>query len=147
MQTAVLAAPVAAASTLAAALIADFLQRRRDSRLKNLEFKLDRYEEFLAGFAEMGSQRKTHEAHLKIANAVNTMNLWASPPVLRQVYSLLDYVQSNSSSSYSVAEQDRIIRRIIQEIRRDLGQSTSGLQDFPFRTISPGTRPGEVIQH
>ena len=137
---------IAGLVTFAAAVIAYFLERRREHKLKELEFRLDRYKDFLAAFAEIGSGYKTHEAHLKLANAVNSMNLIASRPVLNHVYSLIDYVQSHRGPSYSVAEQDEIIRQIILAIRDDLGQDTSAFRDFSFRTISPGTRPGEVVE-
>ena len=137
---------IAGLVTFAATIIAYFLERRRERQLKELEFRFDRYKDFLAAFAEMGSSYKTHEAHLKLANAVNSMNLIASRPVLNHAYSLIDYVQTHRGSSYSVAEQDEIICRIILAIRDDLGQNTSEFQGFPFRTISPGIRPGEVVQ-
>ncbi len=73
------------------------------------------------------------------------MNLIASREVLQHVYWLLDYIRRNNGDSYSVAKQDVIIRSIILAIRKDLGQSTSDVQVFPFRTISPGIRPGEVV--
>ena len=103
-----------------------------------MQFKLDRYADFLGGFAEIGSANKSHEAHLRIANSVNVMNLMASGDVLRHVYSLLDYVRTHRDDSYSVAEQDDIIQQIILAIRKDLGQPTADFAEFRFRTISPG---------
>lgn len=103
-----------------------------------MQFKLDRYADFLGGFAEIGSADKTREAHLRIANAVNVMNLMASREVLEHVYRLLDYIRTHKDESYSVAQQDEIIRHIILAIRSDLGQGTFGFTEFPFRTISPG---------
>jgi hypothetical protein len=122
----------------------------KENQLKNLQFKLDRYADVLGGFAEIGSKQKTHEAHLRIANAVNTMNLFASREVLEHVYRLLDYVSGHQDHSYSREKQDEIIRKIILAIRSDLGGKTSNLTDFPFRTISPGTsgqsEPSDDIQ-
>jgi hypothetical protein len=94
MQTAILVAIIGALATLLVAVCAHFLQQRREHRLKNLQFKLDRYADFLGGFAEIGSKHKTYEAHLKIANSENAMkvNLIASREVLQHVYSLLDYI-------------------------------------------------------
>jgi len=138
MNIAILTAVIGALATLIVALMSHFSARRREHQLKNLQFKLDKYADFLGGFAEIGSANKTRDAHLKIANAVNTMNLFASREVLSNVYGLLDYVSSHRGDSYSVAEQDRIIQRIILAIRQDLGESTSDLTNFSFRTISPG---------
>ena len=142
MQTGILVAVIGALATLIAATIAHILQRRREHMLRSLQFKLDRYADLLGSFAAIGSAQKTYEARVRIASAVNTMNLIASREVLEQVYSLLDYIQ-RSESSYSRDEQDAIIRRIIHVIRQDLGQKTSGLKDFPFRTFSLAAGPTE----
>jgi hypothetical protein len=139
MNVAILTAVIGALGTLIVAMISHFSARRREYQLKNLQFKLDKYTDFLGGFAEIGGANKTREAHLRIANAVNTMNLFASPEVLSNVYRLLDYVSSHQGDSYSVAEQNEIIQGIILAIRHDLGESTSGLATFSFRTISPGS--------
>ena len=85
MQTAISVAVIGALATLIVAVCAHFLQQRREHRLKNLHFKLDRYADFLGGFAEIGSKHKTYEAHLKIADSVNVMNLIASREVLQHV--------------------------------------------------------------
>jgi len=138
MNVAILTAVIAAMATLLVAVISHFSARRREHRLKNLQFKLDKYADFLGGFAEMGSANKTREAHLRLANAVNTMNLFAGHEVLLRVYELLDYISDHRDGSYSVREQDEIIRKIILAIRRDLNEKISDLSSFPFRTISPG---------
>jgi len=147
MQIAILVALIGALATLIAGIITNSLQRRREHDLRNLEFKVSRYVDFLGAFGEIGSGRKSCEAHLRIANTVNSMNLIASRSVLQEVYSLFDYIGSNREASYSVVEQVAIIRRIIQAIRKDLGQSDSDLKDFPFRTFSPGIKPGENVEN
>jgi hypothetical protein len=115
---------------LIAATVTHFFARRREHQLRDLQFKLDRYADFLGGFAEIGSADKTREAHLRIANAVNVMNLMASREVLEHVYRLLDYIRTHKDESYSVAQQDEIIRHIILAIRSDLGQGTFGFTEF-----------------
>jgi hypothetical protein len=145
MNGAIWAATVGGLATLFVAVISHFFSRRREYQLKNLQFKLDRYADFLGGFAEIGSEQKTPEAHLRIANAVNTMNLFASREVLEQVYALLQYVGDHRDQSYSREKQDEIICKIILAIRSDLGGKTSDLASFAFRTISPGrSGPGET---
>lgn len=144
MNIAISVALIGALATLIAATVSHFFARRREHQLRNLQFRLERYAEFLGGFAEMGSSNKTYEAHLRIANAVNTMNLIASRKVPECVYELLDYVSSHRGPEYQVNEQDRIIGSIILAIRADLGEKTSGLSDFRFRTISPGSGPSST---
>jgi hypothetical protein len=139
MNTAIWVAVIGALATLITATVSHFLARRREYQLRNMQFKLDRYADFLGGFAEIGSPNKTHEAHLRVANAVNVMNLMASREVLEHVYRLLDYVRTHNDGSYSVVEQNEIIRQIILAIRGDLRQNTADFADFLFRTVSPGT--------
>ena len=137
---------IAASATLLGAMVAHYFTRRRELGLKELTFKLDKYAEFLAGFAEMGSKHKTYEAHLKIASSVNTLNLIASNEVLVRVYELLDYVSQHRGKNYSIEEQDRILNNIVLSVRKDLGQRHGKeFEMFKFRLISPGIAPGEVI--
>ncbi|MBZ5665684.1 MAG: hypothetical protein LAO30_13865 [Acidobacteriia bacterium] len=138
MNTALWVAVIGALATLIAATITHFLARRREYQLRELQFKLDRYVDFLGGFAEFGSATKSHEVHLRIASAVNVMNLIASREVLEQVYRLFDYIRTHKDGSYSIVEQDEIIRQIILAIRGDLGQTTADIMKFQFRVISPG---------
>jgi hypothetical protein len=145
MNPVILAAAIGALATLIVALIAHFSARRREYQLKNLQFKLDRYADFLGGFADIGSDHPTREANMRVAEAINVMNLIASRQVLSHVYELLDYVNSHGSvrgdGQYSVREQDEIVRKIVLAIRRDLGEEAPNLADFRFRAISGGGAP------
>jgi hypothetical protein len=137
---------IAASATLLSAVFTLYFTRQREIKLKELAFKLDKYADFLTGFSELGSRNKTYEAHLKLTNSVNTLNLIASNEVLTHVYRLLDYVSQHRGESYSVEEQDRILNAIILSIRKDLGRSHGKeFEGFRFRLISPGIAPGEVI--
>jgi hypothetical protein len=137
---------IGALATLIAAVVGQYLNRRREVKLQELKFKLDRYMDFLSGFSEMGSSYKSYEAHRKLANSVNLMNLIASREVLEKVHDLLDYIGTHQGEDYSVEQQDNIIRSIILSIRKDLGQKVSQFKDFKFRTISPGIKPDEAIE-
>ncbi|MEL4304660.1 hypothetical protein [Methanococcoides sp. LMO-2] len=121
-------------------IIVYLVDRRREHKLKELEFRLDIYSEFLSGISDLGSESKTHEAHLKVAQSISKMNLIASPEVLSNVNKLLDYINAaRNGAPYTQAEQDKILRQIIIAIRKDIKQEESNLRDFDFRIISPGT--------
>ncbi|MCK4255984.1 hypothetical protein KAX35_03770 [candidate division WOR-3 bacterium] len=138
---------IGALATILAAIIAQFLNRRREVKLEELKFKLNCYTDFLSGIAMLGGTHKNYESHLKFAHSINTMNIISSKEVLDCVNELLDYIGTYSGSNYSIQEQDEIIRKLILAIRKDLGQNVGGgLSEFPFRTISPGIRPDEVIE-
>ena len=141
IDTSILVAIIGAFVTLSVFFIGEFYTRNREVRQKEIEFKLQKYNDFLGGFAEIGSGTKTYAAHLKFANAINTCNIIASKKTLGNMYALLDYVSTHNGSDYSIKEQDAIIQNIILSIREDLGQSSFEFQDFPFRTISPGGSP------
>jgi len=147
METAITVALIGGIVTLAAALFAPLFARQREMKQKELEFKLDRYKEFFSGFAEIGSGYKSYEAHLKFANAVNTINLIGSVEVLKSAYELLDCISSHRGDDCSVEEQDRIINKIVIAIQKDLSQTyKGGISQLRFQTISPGIKPGEAVE-
>jgi hypothetical protein len=147
METIIIVALIGGIFTLASALFVHLFTKQRELKQKELEFKLDRYKEFLSGIAEIGSKHKSYEAHLKIANAVNTINLIGSAEVLNNTYELLNYIMSHRAGKYDIEEQDRIINRIILSMRKDLSQNyKKEIGQFMFRTISPGIKPGEAIK-
>jgi hypothetical protein len=147
MDTAITIAIIGGIFTLIAALFAHLFTRQRELKQKELEFKFDRYKEFLSGFAEIGSAYKSYEAHLKMANALNTINLIGSIEVLKSTYELLDYLSSRRGDDYSVEEQNRIINEIVIAIRKDLSQAYKGeVGQQRFRVVSPGINPGEAVE-
>ncbi len=143
MDIKIIVAIIGASVTLLVAIIADYSNKRKEFLQKELEFKLDRYNDFFSGFAEIGSGYKTYEAHLKFANAVNTINLIGNFEILENIYSLIDYSTNNRDDDVSTEDQDLIINKIISSIRKDLHQPYSG--EFKFRIISPGIKPGDIV--
>lgn len=147
METTIMVALIGGIFTLAVALFVHLFTKQRELKQKELEFKLDRYKEFLSGIAEIGSKYKSYEAHLKIANAVNTINLIGSVEVLKNTYELLNYIMSHRGDKYDIEQQDRIINKIILSMRKDLSQNyKKEIGQFMFRTISPGIKPGEAVE-
>lgn len=136
MNAAILAAVITGLVTLLVAVISHFFARRRDYQLRNLQFKLDKYGELFAAFAEIGTKARTKEGELRFATALNTINLFAGHEVLLRVYELVNYINAHREMPYSVDEQDEIVKKIVLAIRRDLGEAASDLADFPFRMFS-----------
>ena len=86
------------------------------------------------------------EAHVHSANAINTLSIVASKKVLEAVYEMVDYIQPHEGKSYNISEQDRILNKLILEIRRDLYPKTSkDFRQFKFRLISHGLKSGEDV--
>jgi hypothetical protein len=144
METQIMVGIITACTTVLVAIITQFLIRGRELQFEKLKFKLDRYIDFLKSFAEIGSSSKSYDAHLKISNAINTINLIGSKNVLINIYALVGYTRTRSGDNYSVNEQDQIINKIILSMRKDLGQQfKKEFESFSFQTISPGFSPAK----
>ena len=132
--------------TILAAIITHYLAKRRELEIREAEYKLERYKDFLDSLAGIGSGYKTYEAHTSFANAVNTLNIAANKKVLEAVYEVVEYIETHKGEDYTIAEQNRILSRLMLEIRRDLHPRT--LKDFArfeFHFFSYGLRPGEAV--
>ena len=132
--------------SILAAITTHYLMKRRELKMREAEHKLERYNDFLASLAGIGSGYKTYEAHVHSANAINTLSIVASKKVLEAVYEMVDYIQPHEGKSDNISEQDRILNKLILEIRRDLYPKTSkDFRQFKFRLISHGLKPGEAV--
>jgi len=129
-----------------AAIITHYLTKRRELEIREAEYKLERYKDFLASLAGVGSGYKTYDAHVHFTNAANTLNLIASKKVLEAVYELVDYVQTHKGENYNISEQNKILNKLILEIRRDLHPRTlKDFKQFEFHFFSHGLKPGEGV--
>ena len=73
------------------------------------------------------------------------MNIIASKEVLEKTYSLFVYIEKQRDENYDIKEQNKLTDEIIISMRKDLKQNYKRLKGFKFKIISPGIRPGEVI--
>ena len=130
--------------SILAVITTHYLIKRRELEIREAEHKLERYNDLLASFAGIGSGYKTYEAHIHFTNAINTLSLIANKKVLEAAYELVDYI--NKGESDNTSEQDRILNKLILEIRRDLHTKTSkDFRQFEFHIISHGLKPGEGV--
>ncbi|MBE9595037.1 MAG: hypothetical protein IMF19_16345 [Proteobacteria bacterium] len=144
--TDVLVVVVGGILSILAAITTHYLIKRRELEIREAEHKLKRYKDFLASLAGIGSGYKTYEAHVHFTNAANTLNLIASKKVLEAVYELVDHVQTHKGEGYNISEQNRILNKLILEIRRDLHPKTSkDFRQFEFHFFSHGLKPGEGV--
>ena len=136
----VLAAIVSGILVIFAAIYTNYRTREKDLKMKEYEHKLERYKEFLGSFAEIGGRFKTYEAHIRFANAVNTLNIVASKDVLEEVYGLV------KQAGYSTNDQDETFKKVILVIRRDLHPKTiENFERFEFPVLSTELRPGTYV--
>lgn len=119
--------------------ITSALERRRASRLRELEFRLDRYKEFLQALSEYGANQ-TFATQLRFTNSLNVILLIGSTSLLQAVK---DLVESYNDKNVSWEKQIPILNRIMLGMRRDLNDAeTKRLTEFDFPIIFPDISPG-----
>jgi hypothetical protein len=132
------AALVTALATIFGYFISSALERRRALRLRELEFRLDRYKEFLQALCEFGANR-TYATQLRFANSLNVVLLIGSANLLEAVKELVDNYNDEKSSG---EKQILILNRIMLAMRRDLNDAESKhLAEFQFPIIFPDIEP------
>jgi hypothetical protein len=125
---------IGAIGTIFGYFVSNLLERNRALRLRELEFRLDRYKEFLLAFSEL-SANKTYQTQLRFVNSVNVILLIGSANLLKAVKDLVDnYNDENASAE----KQTPILNRIMLGMRRDLNDAESKhLAEFEFPLIVP----------
>ncbi len=88
---------IGALITLIGFFITDRLERARALRLRNLEFRLDRYKEFWQAFSELSANR-TYETQLRFGNGANVVLLIGGMDLLNAVKDLVDNYNSEKPS-------------------------------------------------
>ena len=134
--TPVVVALVGACATFIGYIITNSLDRRKAMRVREMEFRLDRYKEFLVSFGlESGAQ--TPETHVRWVAAFNTVLLIGGPRLLHALQALATNYNDDAGT---VAKQEPILERIVFEMRKDLSVENTGLVQFKFPVLSPDPR-------
>ncbi|HTW22741.1 MAG TPA: hypothetical protein VMD78_04035 [Candidatus Baltobacteraceae bacterium] len=129
-----------AAATVLGYFVSNSLERRRTLALREMEFRLDRYKEFLLAFSEF-SVRRTFEAQLRFVDSVNVILLIGSNDLLRAVKDLVDNYNDGEGTAQ---KQETILDHIVLGMRRDLNCSdTEDLAGFSFPVIVPDIAPND----
>src|ERR1700683_2660127 len=115
-------------------LLSNRLERQKELRLREIEFRLERYREFLLAFIDEYSQG-TFETQLRFVNCTNVILLIGSPALLLAIQKL---VENFNDEKGSVKQQCKIMDRILLQMRHDLNSPGSdGLKNFRFPLIVP----------
>jgi hypothetical protein len=139
MNTQLTVALIGAVVVLLGHLLSNFLDRRRTLRLKEIEFKITRYQDFLFALSAFSSNR-SYDTQLDFVKSLNVINLMGSKKVLTQVKALVE----NYNSPEGTADASwTIINRIIFEMRSDLGgkRESQGLAAFEFPIVVTDVSP------
>ena len=124
--------------TLIGYFVSSSLERWKAVRLRQMEFRLDRYREFLLSFGALSGSR-TFETQLRFVDSVNVILLIGSADLLRAVKELVDNYNDEAGT---VEKEQSILERILFQMRCDLKAGDSKqLADFAFPIIRPDTTP------
>jgi len=131
--TPVVVALVGACATFIGYIITNSLDRRKAMRVREMEFRLDRYKEFLVSFGlESGAQ--TPETHLRWVSAFNTVLLIGGPRLLDALRAL---ATNYNDAAGTAKTQKTILEHIVLQMREDLSVENAGLEQFEFPVLSP----------
>lgn len=114
--------------------ISNRLERQKELRLREIEFRLERYREFLLAFIDEYSQG-TFESQLRFVNCTNVILLIGSPPLLIEIKKLVDNFNDEKGT---VEQQWEIMDSILLQMRHDLNTVDSeAMKTFRFPLIVP----------
>jgi len=113
--------------------VSNRLERQKELRLREIEFRLERYREYLhALIADYSYQ--TFDTALQFVNCTNVILLIGGPGLLQALKDFKD----NFNNARSEDEQWRIVNRIVFQMRCDLNTLGSRqLEQFEFPLIVP----------
>lgn len=111
------------------------LTKRREREADWRKMKLDLYREYMAALSGIVEGRETEEGHVRYVDAVNSLALVASPPVLKKLYAYLDY-NSSSNVSKSLEQHDELLTNLVNALRQDVYPDASRGDSRAFRLIT-----------
>jgi xanthosine utilization system XapX-like protein len=118
--------------------VSNALDRRKAIRLREMEFRLDRYREFLLAFGEV-SRQATVETQSRFVNSVNIILLIGGADLLKAIKDLAD---NYNDPTGTLEKQQPILDRIVFQMRRDLNAPDSHqLANFEFPMIVSDIEP------
>jgi hypothetical protein len=130
---------IGASVTVIGYFLSNALERRRTQRLREMEFRLDRYKEFLLAYSELAGDPR-FETWLRFTNGVNVILLIGSASLLHAVRELVDNFNDEKGT---LENQRQIMHRIVYRMRGDLNAHDSKqLIGFEFPIIVPAVSPG-----
>jgi hypothetical protein len=114
--------------------VSSYLERGRAARLREMEFRLDRYKEFLLAFGQL-SGKATPETQSRFVDSVNVILLIGGSDLLYAIKALVD----DYNDPLRTGEEYRpILDSIMYAMRRDLNApDAKKLATFSFPVIVP----------
>lgn len=137
MNAAVLAAMISAVAALFVSTLSFSLNQRQQRQLDWRKVKLEMYREYVAALSGIIQGRETPEAHLRYADAANSLSLVASSQVLRALYAFLNE-NSFRNLSRTIERHDVLLTELLSAMRDDLEPREKGRpSNFHFISVPP----------
>lgn len=129
---------ISAAVAILAPAISFYLTKEKEREADWQRYRFEQYKDFIAALSANVGADATADTARRFAWACNTLQLLASPPVIRAMHDLQDGI-STSNPNRSRAGHDELLSRLIWELRTDLKlPNTPDAPDFAARVYSSG---------
>lgn len=136
MLTIALTAAGSITTAIIVAIVTYALTRRREHEAEWRKLKFSQYQELLLALSGIVEDRATPEAHVRYADACNSLNLAASWRVLRALRDFQAYTRGEREAK-NLDAHDRFLSVLVREMRADLfTKGTTDVRDFQFRLIT-----------
>jgi len=130
----IMVALIAGLVTVVGYFITNTLARRRDVRIREMEFRLSQYKEFFAALTEQKAAYNA-QTHVRFVNSMNVLLLMGSPGLLYEIKALVDNYNEPDGTEENAW---KIIERILKQMRVDLdAPGIRELEGFEFPIIVP----------
>jgi len=110
---------------LVVALVTNYLARKREREADWRRLQLERYRELVAAVSGVEKARSTPAEHRRYADAINEIQLVASPEVLGLLQRFLDH-NASGRTDWSQERHDDLYHQLIAAMRRDLRPQDKG---------------------
>jgi hypothetical protein len=127
------------AATLAPA-ISYYFTKKQERAVARHNLKLDQYREFVDALAGILDGEATDESQQRFSRSTNNMYLIGSNDVLKAMQLFRDEIRISNLNKTAEAH-DRLLSRVVWEIRKDLGDTpTHKPDDFEVRLWASGVK-------
>jgi len=138
----IVVAMISAAAAIVVPAVTFYFTKSKERHEDWLRYKFKMYKELVESLSGIMSSTSTPEGQVRFSEACNTLHLIGSRGVLQALHDFQDKTRS-SGPPISMEEHDRLLSRLLWEIRCDLEiPENPALSDYKARLWSPGRNAG-----
>lgn len=130
VDTPVTVAVISAAAAVVVPALALYLTKKKEREAAWLQYKFEQYREFVTALSGIVGTDSTADGNRRFAITSNTLHLLASKAVIEALHDFQDEI-ADSNRNKSRERHDRLLSRLIWEIRTDLKMpGTPPIEEF-----------------